>query len=619
MRTENKWKKKLQRRQRAFGQSVISLVRRVRISKRLTGLFLLASLLPLLMVGTLIYNETSETLYNNMNKAIVSMSRQTASYISEKVRKVISDSVEISNSEIVQNILRSYEEYDSVRLYQTTKEVIREMSKKYVFNDIVTEITVYTTAGQRVNLYGPYAYRFKPTLAELEEMKRKNDESPQNRLFSFNSNNSVIVFRQVRDKATRETIGYLVMRIDENCISNIYPDALTDVDIDSFVVNSDGVIVSSKDEDMLAKSYPDEALTRRIKEEDLDELNEFLISLPDGKKVVNHSKIVGTNWQFISLVSDSFFRVDMRQFLKKLIVRVIVFLLLAMMISLVVAFSILLPTRAIIEAMKSYEEGREGCIVDTGHDELTFMADTFNQMSERIGRQMQDIRDAENQKRRLEIQALQAQINPHFIANTLNLISDIASVNNETGIEELSNSLVDLMRDCIQGDERFVRVEEELSMLQSYINIQDYRMLGKFSVRMEIEPDILEYRMPHLILQPIVENAVLHGVLPDRKKRGQISIGGRQECGMLVFSVRDNGKGMSQEQIARIFSEEDRNREKGRFNSIGLYNVHQRIQLLFGPEYGLSIGSEPEEYTLVTVRLPVITEEVENVPGSIGG
>ena len=222
---------------------------------------------------------------------------------------------------------------------------------------------------------------------------------------------------------------------------------------------------------------------------------------------------------------------------------------------------------------------------------------------------MEDIREGERQKRTLEIQALQAQINPHFIANTLNLIANIASVNNETGIEQLSNSLVDLMRDCIRNDERFVQVQDEISMLQSYINIQDYRMLGEFTVQMQIEKEIKENLMPHLILQPIVENALLHGILPEKTRRGLISIQGFVEGETMVFAITDNGIGMDQEQIRKMFAEERSNQDKGRFNSIGLNNVQKRIQLLFGMQYGIEINSIQGVYTTVAVRLPVLKEQ----------
>ena len=175
---------------------------------------------------------------------------------------------------------------------------------------------------------------------------------------------------------------------------------------------------------------------------------------------------------------------------------------------------------------------------------------------------------------------------------------------------------MDLLRDCIQTDDRFVAVEDEISMLQSYINIQDYRMFGKFTVQMQIDPQILSCRMPHLVLQPIVENSIIHGILSLKSRRGQISIKGYREGDMLCFSVTDNGKGMTEDEIGHILFEEKNNQETGRFNSIGVSNINKRLQLLFGSEYGLSISSSVNLYTTVLVRMPAVlpdSEEQNNV------
>ena len=168
---------------------------------------------------------------------------------------------------------------------------------------------------------------------------------------------------------------------------------------------------------------------------------------------------------------------------------------------------------------------------------------------------------------------------------------------------------MDLVRDCCRYDERFVLVSDEISMLQSYINIQDYRMLGKFTVQMQVDPSVTQYLVPHLILQPIVENAILHGIMPDKKKRSLISIRGDIRQGVLVFSVTDNGRGMEKEQIEEILSGNNEKQERGRFNSIGIHNVQQRIKLLFGEKYGLQIFSTAGVFTTVVVNLPLVTEQ----------
>ena len=593
---------------RQMAYKLIGMFRRWKIAGRMALLFFVASFFPILLISLVMYWESSVTLYKNINKTIASVNNQTSSYISEKMRKVISDSVEISNSELVQNILMNYGTYDSIKLYQITKEVIRQMSNKYVFNDIVTEITLYLPARQKVNLYGPYTYRFKPSEEELDSMTEAAQSGQI--LFSINENNSIILFRAVRSKESSALIGYLLMRVDENRISDIYPDSFADLGTESFVVNKSGIVVSSKKNSMLANAVEEESLIGRLNKASEDGRQEFPIKWRGIDQIVNYSEISGTDWYIVSIIPESFFRVDIKRTLVKLLLTAVVCLAISMTISLLVAFSIVKPVNSIMMAMKKYHgEGSEAQIEDSGNDELTFMAHTFNRMSLRLNQQMQDIRKAEKQKRKLEIQALQAQINPHFIANTLNLISSIASVNEVPAVEHLSNSLVNLVRDCCRNDERFVCVSDEISMLQSYIDIQDYRMLGKFSVQMQINPQILDCLVPHLILQPIVENSILHGILPGRNKRGLISIYGYMDGDALVFTVTDNGKGMEEETIRRILAGEEENKGKGRFNSIGLHNVQQRIQLLFGEQYGLQILSTIDIYTTVSVRLPVITDQ----------
>ena len=586
---------------------IINVIRRQKISIRLVLLFLVASFFPIVLISGVMYRQASTTLYKNINKTIASVNEQTSFYISEKVKKVMSDSVEISKSELVKNILINYEEYDSLKIYQMTKEIIRLMSNRYVFNDIVTEITLYTPSFQKVNLYGPYTYRFKPTEEELNILTEES-VSDSRIWFSFNENNSMILFRPVKND--NSIIGFLMMRIDENRISEIYPDSLSGIGTESFVMTKDGIIISSENDTLLSKEVSDRTLIEKLAQADKAGGNEFKMKWEKKEQVVNYSRISGTDWYIVSIIPDTFFRVDIGQLSAKLLATAIVCLLLSMLISLQVALSIQKPMKAIIWGMRKYgDEHSDILIKDEGNDELKFMADTFNKMSIRLKRQMEDIRKAEKQKRKLEIQALQAQINPHFIANTLNLISNIASVNEIPSIEKLSNSLVDLVRDCCRYDERFVLVSDEISMLQSYINIQDYRMLGKFTVQMQVDPSVTQYLVPHLILQPIVENAILHGIMPDKKKRSLISIRGDIRQGVLVFSVTDNGRGIEKEQIEEILSGNNEKRERGRFNSIGIHNVQQRIKLLFGEKYGLQIFSTAGVFTTVVVNLPLVTEQ----------
>ena len=593
----------------------VLFIRSTRIGSRLIILFLVSFLLPILLCCLVLFKQSSDTMFNNINKMISTVNGQTAVYLGSKMQKIISDGVEISYSDIIQNILNNFDRYDPVALHTAQAVFDKDMKKKFVYNDMVTEISIYTSDLQKATMYGPYAYRFHPTQAELAYIVEKCEESERSGvLVSVNASNSIILCRQIKDKKSWKPIGYLVMRIDENRVSEVFEDTLSQIDARSFIVDQDGVIVSSKYTSELAKKIGKETFLQKLQEA---QGGTFSVIWNGGKQIVNYAQIMGTDWRIVSIVPESFFRVDSKQLSIKLGITVSVCILFSIVISVVVASSILSPVNHIIHAMKEYEdENSDSIIQDVGNDELTFMSHTFNQMILRLNQMITDIRGYEVQKRKLEIQTLQAQINPHFLANTLNMIASMAAAKGETGIENIANSLVDLLRDCIQTDDRFVAVEDEISMLQSYINIQDYRMFGKFTVQMQIDPQILSCRMPHLVLQPIVENSIIHGILSLKSRRGQVSLKGYREGDMLCFSVTDNGKGMTEDEIGHILFEEKNNQETGRFNSIGVSNINKRLQLLFGSEYGLSISSSVNLYTTVLVRMPAVlpdSEEQNNV------
>ena len=212
----------------------------------------------------------------------------------------------------------------------------------------------------------------------------------------------------------------------------------------------------------------------------------------------------------------------------------------------------------------------------------------------------------ERQKRKLEIQALQAQINPHFLANTLNTVSFIAKLKKETSIETIINAIIELLRDSMKNDDSLHTVQEEISLIKNYIIIQDYRLMGKFDVEFQISPQILDFQMPRFILQPIVENAIIHGIEPSCR-RGLITIAGKCKNDQLIFSITDNGVGMRIEELA-LDSKNNTVEKNSRFSGLGVSNVNNRIKLTMGDQYGLKVLSEKGSYTTILINLPVITK-----------
>lgn len=242
----------------------------------------------------------------------------------------------------------------------------------------------------------------------------------------------------------------------------------------------------------------------------------------------------------------------------------------------------------------------------------------INNMSENIVTLMDKRVADEKQKKDLEYQILQSQINPHFLYNTLNSIKWMATIQNATGIADMTTALARLLKSVSKGTSSMVTLREELDLVKDYFLIQQYRYGGSITMDYHIESEELYGCEIHrFTLQPIIENALFHGIEP-KGTAGAITVSA--ESGtingkkVLKISVTDNGIGMSQETIDSVLHEED-NSGKNKtdfFRHVGISNVNRRIQYDFGPEYGITIVSEPGVYTTMTIVRPYINQtEIE--------
>lgn len=243
-------------------------------------------------------------------------------------------------------------------------------------------------------------------------------------------------------------------------------------------------------------------------------------------------------------------------------------------------------------------------------DEIGDMAEVFNNMILQLGDLIDEVKKTEEQKRQTELNFLQAQINPHFLSNVLNTVTWMANIQNEGNIAKLTSSLVELLHSAMRKGREIITVSDELRYIQSYIEIEQYCYVDNFEVIYDIGEGADRLYMPRFLLQPIVENALIHSLNELTDRFGELTITVKQQDDKLLIITRDNGKGMTQEQIDYVLhsSKEKSSKE---FSSIGIYNVAERIKLMYGDEcgYGIWFQSEPGEYTEVTLVLPVIEEE----------
>ena len=239
----------------------------------------------------------------------------------------------------------------------------------------------------------------------------------------------------------------------------------------------------------------------------------------------------------------------------------------------------------------------------SGHQEIRDLMDSFNQMVLSLKNMLAINEEAHRRKHIAEMQALQSQINPHFIVNTLNSIRFMAQVSGYDGICKMAAALINIVACSFRSNVSLYTVREELEVLDSYVYLMKIRYSESFDVSYEVEPGCGGYLLPRLILQPLVENAITHGLAALDEEQGQVTVAVYREGGSLCLAVRDNGCGMSREQIDLILH--GRARAADDNTSIGLENVLARLRLHFGAQVRIEAESEPYVQTCVRLRLPL--------------
>lgn len=239
-------------------------------------------------------------------------------------------------------------------------------------------------------------------------------------------------------------------------------------------------------------------------------------------------------------------------------------------------------------------------------DEAEVLYHRFEDMISRIKEQIADMKKHEKEKRFLTLRALQAQINPHFLYNTLRSIRWMADVQGADNVTGAIDDLIQLFRLTTQIQGEYITIEEDLHIIRLYCEILMIRYMDCFTVEYEVDETLLSCKTIKFLLQPLLENAIYHG-FQDWKKNALIRISVREEEGDVVFEVFDNGCGMDAETILRVLTLK---KEDGKgLNKIGVNNVNMRIRRCFGEEYGLSFESEPGHYTIARAKIPKLVME----------
>lgn len=368
-----------------------------------------------------------------------------------------------------------------------------------------------------------------------------------------------------------------------------------------FILDDEGKIVYHPKQQLLYGGL----IHENISEIMLSEEEHFV----SGDNLYTLSKSQKTGWTVVGVVNtEELFKNNKKAESMYLIVS-IVLLIGVLLISSVIAKEITKPIRQLRDSMSMVEEGEfeKANVSITTQNEIGSLANSFNVMTERIHTLMEQNIYEQTQKRKNEMKALQAQINPHFLYNTLDSIIWMSEAGRNEEVVLMTSALARLLRQSISNDREQVTISEEVDYVKSYLTIQKMRYKDKLEYSIDVSPEISKVKIIKFALQPLVENAIYHG-LKYKETKGNLILKGYKEGEKACIIIEDDGAGIPPEIKAHIF--EEQKREKGR-KGVGAPNVQKRIQLYYGPEYGLTYKDREGGGTVVIVTVPLMSRPDE--------
>lgn len=571
------------------------------------------------ITGYFANRQLSQAIQNKINTYSQQVVNQIARNIQVEMKRLEYDTIEIGFSELVQDLLANYytlTEWEKIN----AKYAIRDLLvKKFSFLHDVSDVLLFTVNNDWIIAYGDEGYKLKfradfqdPILTEI---KRRNggsvwaavnwedEEHIVERIIDYR--NGLLVGRVIKSLYEGEYIGSVLIRTNERFFAEIYEEIDLGPGADLFIIDGKGIIVSSRTAGIpFKKPYFEETLITNLRAYEKAGINVFTMDIKDNPYLVTFANLESADWYVVATIPYTYLNAEAG------IIRWKIFLLglgcfsLAVLLSILFTKSIVTPLHSLIKAMNEVKQGNLSFNVpDNSRDEIALVTHHFNAMVKEIKVLMNDIQNKESQKRKAELMALQAQINPHFLSNLLNTARLLASAQNAENLASLLSSIIHLLHASMGKDEELITVQKELDYLRNYLNIQEYRYYQKFQVTFMLEEEILDCKIPKFLLQPILENAIIHGI-GLKKGAGEVEVKGYLYEGKLYFTITDDGVGMSEETIKKVLA--GNNGSSDRFSGIGLKNVQERIKLFFGDKYGLRLESCPNHFTMVEISLPII-------------
>lgn len=422
-------------------------------------------------------------------------------------------------------------------------------------------------------------------------------------VWSVGNDGSLVMGRQLISIYTTRELGIIILIIDYEFLNQVIEQ------------NEDGrtgrVVLYDRNNNILPSGFPniDEVAISYIEQNSMDEKFDFL----GEEYIIISAEIPNNDFTLLNILMVR----DLGEYTQNLPYTIMAVAFLSILVSILVAISVFrLATkdiRILADGIRSFASGKlTNPIRVRSSDEIGFLTTEFNRMTDEIDSLINDVYNAEINKKNAELNALQfeysaleAKINPHFIYNTLESINSLAKIKGDDEISEMVCLLGSLLRDNISFSADIITIEQELENIQKYLSIQKLTYGSKFDIEIQLEDDLKKALVPKFILQPLVENAIIHGLLASSEK-GLITLHVKADSENLQINIRDNGVGISEDELDRLldYSVKAEN-ELGTHTKVGVRAVDKRLKILYGDDFGLDIKSQPGEGTQITVKMPL--------------
>lgn len=405
--------------------------------------------------------------------------------------------------------------------------------------------------------------------------------------------------RKIINYNTLEDLGYLVISLEEVMLEQSYKSLLDNESEDIYICDDVGTIISHTDKKKIGSTIKFQPYAQSILNTNTSK--GYFEFKEDVDKVAIYSTISSTGWKIIKTIPVSYLYKEINKMQRDLLIGGIIYGVAIIIFLIFFSVRYTDPMMKMMSVIKKVEQGDLTVRTEIStKDEVGQLGESLNNMIAEMGNLIDKLLKEEQEKKEVELEALHAQINPHFLYNTLTTIKWMAKIQGNHSVSRAIVALIKLLRVSTNLGTDTITLKEELDYVDNYVVIQKLKYNEGINLSYDIEPLCLDVMMPKLILQPIVENAIIYGINDDHKDIN-INISAYRSGSELYIEIKDDGPGIQTDIVEEILRSRT---DKNKFSKVGLNNINQRIKLYYGKEYGLSIETTLGTGTKVIVKIP---------------